>query len=97
MDHVTFYANTTAVYTATAANPAGSGEYPGQWDTTTAANGNYTLTAKACDLAGNCTTSNSIAVTVQNVVSGDTTPPSISSIATSNITTSAGTISWTTN
>ena len=42
------------------------------WDTTTAANGNYTLTARARDAAGNITTSTPITVTVSNtqVVAG---------------------------
>ena len=46
--------------------------YSVSWDTTTAANGNYTLTARARDAAGNITTSTPITVTVSNtqVVAG---------------------------
>jgi len=42
------------------------------WDTTTVANGSYTLTSVAHDAAGNTTTSSPISVTIQNA---DTTPP----------------------
>jgi hypothetical protein len=36
------------------------------WDTTTVANGSYTLTSKAIDTSGNATTSSGVAVTVAN-------------------------------
>jgi hypothetical protein len=45
------------------------------WNTTTLANGSYTLTARAYDKAGNMAVSVSKTVTVQNTVA-DTTPPS---------------------
>jgi len=38
------------------------------WDTTTVANGSYTLTATAADVAGNVATSESVTVTVNNPV-----------------------------
>lgn len=46
------------------------------WDSTTVANGTYTLTAIARDAAGNEGTSSPVAMTVNNV-EGDTTPPSV--------------------
>jgi hypothetical protein len=48
------------------------------WDTTTVANGSYTLTSVAHDAAGNTTTSNPISVTIQNA---DTTPPTTAIIS----------------
>ncbi len=48
------------------------------WDTTSVANGSYTLTSVAHDAAGNTTTSNPISVTVQNA---DTTPPTTAIIS----------------
>ncbi|HYC29472.1 MAG TPA: Ig-like domain-containing protein, partial [Chitinophagaceae bacterium] len=47
------------------------------WNTTTVANGNYTLTARARDAAGNQTTSTGINVIVANVIP-DIKPPTIS-------------------
>ena len=47
------------------------------WDTTTLANGSYTLVAYAFDAAGNQGTSSTVNVTVKNTVA-DTTPPTIS-------------------
>ena len=44
------------------------------WNTTTASNGNHTLTARARDAAGNSKTSTAIAVTVSN----DSTAPTVS-------------------
>ncbi|MBL7742965.1 MAG: DUF4082 domain-containing protein [Chitinophagaceae bacterium] len=48
--------------------------YTFSWNTTTAVNGNYTLTARARDAAGNTTTSAGVAVTVNN----DTQAPAVS-------------------
>lgn len=45
------------------------------WNTTTAANGSYTLQAKAYDAAGNVGSSATVSVSVQNAAA-DTTPPS---------------------
>jgi Bacterial Ig domain/Purple acid Phosphatase, N-terminal domain/Fibronectin type III domain/Bacterial Ig-like domain len=67
--------------------------YSISWNTTTASNGSHTLTAVARDAAGNRTTSAAINVTVSN----DTTPPVISAVAASSISTSGATISWTTD
>src|SRR5205823_5183978 len=47
--------------------------YAVTWDTTTAANGPHTLTARARDAAGNTTVSGAVTVTVNN----DTTPPTV--------------------
>ena len=44
------------------------------WDTTTFANGPYTITAVARDAAGNSTTSAGVAVTLNNP---DVTPPTL--------------------
>jgi Bacterial Ig domain len=49
--------------------------YRVSWNTTTATNGTYTLTAVARDAAGNTTTSEPVTVTVNNP---DTTPPMVS-------------------
>ncbi|MFZ1458630.1 MAG: Ig-like domain-containing protein [Candidatus Saccharimonadales bacterium] len=43
-----------------------SSPYAYSWDSTTVANGNYSLTAKALDAAGNIGTSNTVYVTVSN-------------------------------
>ena len=51
--------------------------YSISWDSTTAANGSHTLSAKARDAAGNSTTSTVVNVTVSN----DTTPPTVSMTA----------------
>jgi hypothetical protein len=50
------------------------------WDSTKAANGMSNLTARACDAAGNCADSTTVAVNVSNTapVVADTTPPSVS-------------------
>ncbi|MCY1018159.1 Ig-like domain-containing protein [Pyxidicoccus sp. MSG2] len=50
----------------------GTAPYSVTWDTTSVANGSYTLTSKAIDTSGNTTTSAGIAVTVDNdfVVNG---------------------------
>jgi len=51
--------------------------YSYTWNTASAANGSYTLTAKAYDAAGNIGTSSSVLVTVKNTVA-DTTAPTVS-------------------
>ena len=53
------------------------------WNTTTVANGSYTLDAIARDSSGNRTTSASVTVTVSNN-SSDTTPPTVSMTAPAN-------------
>jgi hypothetical protein len=57
---VEFYMGNTLLSTDTAS------PYSFNWNTTTVANGNYTLTAKAYDNAGNIGTSNAILVAVAN-------------------------------
>ncbi|MBC7947360.1 MAG: DUF4082 domain-containing protein [Chitinophagaceae bacterium] len=59
--------------------------YSTTWNTTIIANGNYTLTARARDAAGNITTSTAVAVTVNNI---DAIAPTVSITAPS-----AGTVS----
>jgi hypothetical protein len=71
---------------------ATSAPYAVSWNTTNTANGSHTLTAVARDAAGNSTTSAGVVVTVSNVA-----PPVISGVAVSGITSSAATISWTTD
>jgi chitinase len=51
--------------------------YSFSWNTTSVANGSYTLVAKAYDTAGNIGQSSNVSVTVNNVVS-DTTAPTVS-------------------
>lgn len=55
---------------------AASSPFTFQWNTTSAANGSHTLTAKASDAAGN-STSSSISVLVSNNVAVDTTAPTV--------------------
>jgi hypothetical protein len=66
--------------------------YTVSWDTSTATNASHTLTAVARDAAGNSTTTASVVVTVSNVA-----PPVISAVTASAITSSAASISWTTD
>jgi len=49
--------------------------FAANWDTTTAANGNVSLTAIASDAAGNSTTSAAVAVVVSNVAAPPPPPP----------------------
>jgi hypothetical protein len=68
-----------------------SSPYSVSWDTTTIANGTYTLAARARDAAGNQTTSATVTVTVNNTpLPPDTTPPTVSMTAPA-----AGTVSGT--
>jgi subtilisin family serine protease len=57
---VEFYFNSTRIASDAAA------PYSIAWNTTTVANGTYTITSKAFDLAGNVTTSAGVTVTVNN-------------------------------
>jgi chitodextrinase len=65
--------------------------YSVSWDTTLVANGAHTLTAVARDAAGNTATSASISITVDN------TAPVISAVASSAVSSSAATITWSTD
>lgn len=64
------------------------------WNTTSMANGSYTLTAKAFDATGNVAQSSAVAVTVNNPVA-DTTAPTVSISAPANTATVSGTTSVT--
>jgi hypothetical protein len=64
------------------------------WNSTTATNGTHTLGARATDAAGNVGNATAVTVTVSNV---DSTAPTISAVAASNVTTSGATVTWTTN
>ena len=68
---------------------AASSPYSYSWDTTGAANGSHTVTAKAYDAAGN-NASASATVTVSNA---DTTPPTVSVSTPANGSTVSGTVS----
>jgi hypothetical protein len=67
--------------------------YAVAWNTTAVPNGPHTLSAVARDAAGNISTAAGVIVTVAN----DTTPPLLSGVTASSITTSGTTISWTTD
>ncbi len=68
--------------------------YSVSWNTTTAANGNHNLTARARDAAGNITTSAVIAVNVNNFVDTEIPTVSITAPAAGNV---SGTINVTAN
>jgi hypothetical protein len=68
--------------------------YSVSWTTTTVANGNHTLTAKARDAAGNTTTSSGVTVNVNN---GDVILPTVSVTAPADNSTVSGTINVTAN
>jgi len=74
VDHVDFYRGTILI------GGDASIPYSVSWNTTTVANGSYSLTARAYDVAGNNTTSTAVSVTVNNVVTPppDTTVPTVS-------------------
>src|SRR5437899_10243933 len=65
--------------------------YSISWNSTLAANGTHTLTAVARDAAGNTATSAAVSVTVDN------TPPLISTVSSSSISSSGALIAWATN
>jgi hypothetical protein len=66
--------------------------YAISWNSTSTANGSHTLTAVATDAAGN-TASSSVTVSVNNVL----TPPVISGISATSVTSSGATIVWNTD
>jgi len=68
--------------------------YSLSWNTTTASDGAHTLTAVERDAAGNVATSAPVSVTTLNTAP---TPPVISNVAASNVTSSSATLTWTTN
>ena len=59
--NVEFYAGSTLIGSDT------TSPYSMSWDTTTVANGSYSLTSKAYDAAGNSASSTAVSVTVSNV------------------------------
>jgi chitodextrinase len=61
------------------------------WNTTLGADGVHTIAAVARDAAGNSATAAAVSVTVDN------TPPLVSTVSASSISSSAGTITWVTN
>jgi hypothetical protein len=74
-------------------SPDTTAPYSISWDSTTAANGSHTLTARATDLAGNPATSPPVSVTVNNAAA----PPTISAVTAKNVTATGATITWTTS
>jgi len=68
--------------------------YSLSWNTTTASNGGHILTAVARDAAGNTANSAAVNVTTMNTAP---TPPVISDVGVSNVTSSSATLTWTTN
>jgi hypothetical protein len=82
---VELYMNGTLKATAAGSSAALS------WDTTQAANGSWTLQAKAYDLSDNLATSALVGVTVQNVTL-DTTPPSVGVLSPGPTSTVSGTV-----
>jgi hypothetical protein len=67
--------------------------YSFNWDTTTVANGSYTLTAKATDTAGTVGSSSNVTVTVNN----NKTAPTVSLTSPSGASTVSGTVAVTTS
>src|SRR5438128_7028437 len=65
--------------------------YSISWNSALAANGTHTLTAVARDAAGNTATSAAVSMTVDN------TPPLISTVSSSSISSSGALITWATN
>src|SRR5207245_10201411 len=68
-----------------------SAPYTLSWNTATASNGLHTLTAVARDAAGDTAISSAVSVTVDNA------PPLLSSVSGTSISSSAATITWTTD
>jgi hypothetical protein len=67
--------------------------YQFSWDTTTASNASHTLSAIAYDNSGNSATAANISVTVSNI----DPPPVITVVSAGSISSSAATITWTTD
>jgi hypothetical protein len=71
--------------------------YEGSWNSTTASNGDHSITAVARDAAGNTTTSTPVVVNVDNTPAPDTTPPGVSMSAPQNGVAVKGTIAVSAN
>ncbi len=84
---VQFFANGTPLLAEDTSSP-----YSVSWNTTTATNGQYELTARARDAAGNTTTSTPITVTVAN---GDVVAPTVAITGPANGATVSGTVTIT--
>src|SRR2546422_5063080 len=65
--------------------------YSGSWNTTLATSGTHSLTVVARDASGNTATSAAVSVTVDN------TPPAISTVSASNISSAGALITWATD
>lgn len=76
-------------------NPDTSAPYSINWDTTSISNGPHTLNAQASDSSTNTSTSSPVNITVDNPV--DSTPPVISAVTSTNISTTGATIIWSTD
>ncbi len=87
---VDFYHGTTLIGTDT------TSPYSISWNTTTVANGSYSLTTKATDAANNVGTSAAVSVTVSNTAP-DTTAPTTSITSPTNGSTVSGTITISAN
>lgn len=74
--------------------PVTAAPYTITWDTTAVANGGHTLGAQASDAAGNTGVASTVAITVANA---DTTPPAITGVTATNLSSVGATITWTTN
>jgi len=88
---VKFYYDTSNQIGSEITSTSSPNTYTTTWNTTAVSEGSHTLIAVARDAAGNRATSTAVTVTV------DKTSPTISAIATSSITSSGGTITWTTS
>jgi hypothetical protein len=84
---VEFYINSTLVATDT------TNSFGISWNSTTVANGNYTIAARAYDAANNATTSSGVTVTVNNTLP-DTTKPTTSITAPTNGQTVSGNLTF---
>jgi chitodextrinase len=73
---VEFYRGSTLISTDTTGSGTGNSSFDVAFDTTTLANGTYSLTAKAFDAATLNTTSSAVSITVSNTTTP--TPPTVS-------------------
>lgn len=86
---VEYYDGTTLIGSSTVA------PYSYTWNTTSAADGSHSLTAKAYDTSNNSASSQAVTVTVSNAATADTSPPTTpSGLATTGQTTSSVSLTW---
>lgn len=88
---VKFYYDTSNLIGSEITATSSANTYTTTFNTTGLSEGSHTLIAVARDAAGNRATSTAVSVTVDN------TAPTISSVATSSITSSGATVTWSTN